>query len=224
MSGSLVHSPADIIRTLLVDLGLGTLPEDSGSWPIYLANTPDSPDSTITVTDTASRKTGRTQFDGQIQEHHGFQVAIRDANHKDGYEKADAIKVALDETIQLDTVSIQENVGHLYNSDLLFIGRVEDYLNKLENLRPADLSGKKTNVENFNEKDIELILKKFEERRGKYLAKLESLNIEVFAGSAFHPRLKQQMRLCDMLYFQAEHDEYHLSRISELIEKYNAAV
>jgi hypothetical protein len=28
--------------------------------------------------------------------------------------------------------------------------------------------------------------------------------------------LKVQMRLVDMLFFQAEHDDYHLARISEL--------
>jgi hypothetical protein len=33
---------------------------------------------------------------------------------------------------------------------------------------------------------------------------------------ALHPRLKVNMRLVDMLYFQAEHDDYHLTRISEL--------
>jgi hypothetical protein len=33
-----------------------------------------------------------------------------------------------------------------------------------------------------------------------------------------HPRLKQPMRLVDHLYFVAEHDDYHLARIWEMIE------
>lgn len=43
------------------------------------------------------------------------------------------------------------------------------------------------------------------------------LDAEIFARSAFHPRLKKQMRLVDMIFFQAEHDDYHLARISELL-------
>ena len=46
--------------------------------------------------------------------------------------------------------------------------------------------------------------------------RLESLDAEIFARSALHPRLNVQMRLVDMLFFQAEHDDYHLARISEL--------
>lgn len=39
----------------------------------------------------------------------------------------------------------------------------------------------------------------------------------MFAITAIHPRLHVTMRLVDMLLFQAEHDDYHLTRISELI-------
>ena len=31
-----------------------------------------------------------------------------------------------------------------------------------------------------------------------------------------HPRLERPMRLIDMMFFHAEHDDYHLARISEL--------
>jgi len=43
------------------------------------------------------------------------------------------------------------------------------------------------------------------------------LEPESFARVAIHPRLNIPMRLVDMLYFQAEHDDYHLARISELV-------
>lgn len=111
MSGNLTHSPAQIVRDLLVDLGLGTLPSASGSWPIYVSNIPDSPDSLITITDTVGISDGRTQFDGQAHEHPGIQVAVRDANHQDGWEKINALRVALSETIRNNAVSITDNVG-----------------------------------------------------------------------------------------------------------------
>ena len=111
MSGNLTHSPAQIIRDLLVDLGLGVLPSAGGLWPIFVTGIPDSPDSIITITDTLGTSDGRLQPTGEATEHPGFQVAIRDANHQDGWEKANAIRVALSETILLNTVSITDNVG-----------------------------------------------------------------------------------------------------------------
>jgi hypothetical protein len=47
--------------------------------------------------------------------------------------------------------------------------------------------------------------------------KLEGLDPELFARSAVHPRLNVPMRLVDFVFFQAEHDDYHLSRINELL-------
>jgi hypothetical protein len=99
------------------------------------------------------------------------------------------------------------------------MGRLDDYLSGTGGLRPADLSGKKTDQENYNTLEIKDILTQFTSRRSEYVQKLKNLDAELFSRSAFHPRLKQQMRLCDMLYFQAEHDQYHLEKIESLIKK-----
>jgi hypothetical protein len=37
-----------------------------------------------------------------------------------------------------------------------------------------------------------------------------------------HPRLNQPMRVVDLLFFVAEHDDYHLARISELIREFRS--
>ena len=116
-----------------------------------------------------------------------------------------------------DKWSIQENAGHLITVDELFIGRLEDYNNNLEELRPADVTGGRTKKEDYNSRDIKQILADFRQRRLNYIDDLKKLPPEDFGKSAFHPRLKKQMRLCDMLYFQAEHDQYHLEKIRELI-------
>ncbi len=115
--------------------------------------------------------------------------------------------------------SIQENAGHLMSVDKLFSGRLEDYKNNLNELRPADLSGKNTSDANFNNMKIADILREFRHQRGIYVEKLLELPADEFGKTAFHPRLKVNMRLCDMLYFQAEHDDHHLQRIAELINK-----
>jgi hypothetical protein len=44
----------------------------------------------------------------------------------------------------------------------------------------------------------------------------------MFEAVAIHPRLNKPMRLVDMLFFQAEHDDYHLARISDLIRTHSA--
>lgn len=111
MSGSLAHSPADVIRHLLIGLGLGTNPADGEAWPVYVSSEPDRPDSVITTYDTSGRLNGRTQVDGEVQEHHGIQIRVRDANPAAGFKKANEIAIALDETVYLDTVAIEDVVG-----------------------------------------------------------------------------------------------------------------
>jgi hypothetical protein len=112
--------------------------------------------------------------------------------------------------------SIQENAGHLQMTDLLFRGRLDDYLQEASELRPADMSGGKTDREEFNTKDINSILAEFRRKREEYVRQLEKLNKDDLGRTSRHPRLNKPMRLCDMLYFQAEHDDHHLSRIEEL--------
>jgi hypothetical protein len=119
-----------------------------------------------------------------------------------------------------DSWSIQENVGHLLGAESLFEGRLDDYENGASTLRAADLSGRKTNEANYNEVDLATILRNFRSRREVFLARLEKLKPESFGMSAMHPRLNKPMRLCDMMFFEAEHDDHHLARIRELIERF----
>lgn len=112
--------------------------------------------------------------------------------------------------------SIQENAGHLKMADTLFIGRLDDYLEGAHTLRPADVSGGRTDKEEFNSKEIGPILDEFREKRKEYVSRLEKLSREDFEKISLHPRLNKPMRLCDMLYFQAEHDDHHINRVEEL--------
>ena len=47
-----------------------------------------------------------------------------------------------------DSWSIQENIGHLYDLEELWLGRVDDILDELEVMRPADLENLKTHHAN----------------------------------------------------------------------------
>ena len=110
MSGSLIHSPERIMRQLLVDLSLATNPADSGDWPAYYGNEVDSPDNLVTVFGAPGRNDGRIQVNGQQQETHGARIEVRATSHTVGYTKARAITVALDESVQLTSVTIDSSV------------------------------------------------------------------------------------------------------------------
>lgn len=113
--------------------------------------------------------------------------------------------------------SIQENAGHLLDLEALFAERLDQYLGGASELHAADMSNRKTYEAGHNSVPVASNLSSFREWRMKVVARLDGLDAEMFARSAFHPRLAVQMRLVDMIFFQAEHDDYHLARISELV-------
>jgi hypothetical protein len=113
--------------------------------------------------------------------------------------------------------SIQENAGHLLDLESLVQLRIDEYIAGANELHAADMSNRKTFEANHNEVPISRILDSFRTERTTTVERLESLDDEVFSRIATHPRLKTSMRLVDMLFFQAEHDDYHLTRIAALV-------
>jgi|SRR6185437_2814419 len=113
--------------------------------------------------------------------------------------------------------SIQENAGHLLDLESLFRQRLDEYLAGATTLHAADMSNRKTYEADHNQVSIQTVLSNYRAQRSDLAARLDSLAPEKFAAVALHPRLNVPMRLVDMLFFQAEHDDYHLARISELM-------
>lgn len=118
-----------------------------------------------------------------------------------------------------DKWSIQEHAGHLMDLEELFLGRLDDYDNGLAELRPAEMTGRKTFEANHNEADIDVILSGVRQERGRLVARLDELDAAGFARVAHHPRLNRPMRVCDMMLFEATHDDYHMVDITRLIRK-----
>ncbi len=124
MSGSLEHSPEDIIRNLIIDLGHGTAPSAGGSWPVKVAQEPNEPDSVITVYGTAGVLQGKFQIDGEVQEHYGIQIRVRDARHYSGYGKANDIAVGLDAVLnQVVEVGTDAGTGGSTNYTVYAVSR-----------------------------------------------------------------------------------------------------
>jgi hypothetical protein len=99
MSNSLRHSPADIVRQVLIDVGLGTDPDlvPLQAWPVYVGSEPTMPDDCITVYNTAGVVDGRSMPDGEILEHRGWQVRVRALDNPTGYQKMDDIRTYMSE-------------------------------------------------------------------------------------------------------------------------------
>lgn len=120
-------------------------------------------------------------------------------------------------TVQADgRWSILENAGHLDDLEELHEGRLDDYKTGLTTLRPADLQNQKTREASHNSTPLETILARFRKSRKQFLDKLATFSDDELAKTALHPRLKQPMRVVDMCYFMAKHDDNHLARISEI--------
>ena len=49
-----------------------------------------------------------------------------------------------------------------------------------------------------------------------FVARLDNYDATFAERTALHPRLQQKVRVIDLVFFIAEHDDHHLARISEL--------
>ena len=116
--------------------------------------------------------------------------------------------------------SIQQNIGHLIDLGYLALDRTEQILRGEEVLIAADMSNRKTNTAMHNDREIAELIAEFRAERGRLVAKFEGLCEEDWGKSALHPRIKQPMRIVDIVYFDSEHDDYHLARIGELVRKF----
>lgn len=119
-----------------------------------------------------------------------------------------------------DGWSIQENVGHLLDLEGLFATRIEQIIRGEKELIAADMTNKKTHEADHNDADIGDLLARFRASRLKLVARVEALAESDWSRAAVHPRIQQPMRIVDILYFDSEHDDYHLGRIGELIRKF----
>ena len=121
-----------------------------------------------------------------------------------------------------DRWSAQEHAGHLVDLDELHAGRLDDFIAGATILRAWETTNRKTYDADHNAKPIGEILGAFRKERGAFVRRLEDWKDEDLARTAIHPRLKQPMRVIDMAYFVAEHDDHHLAVMSELIRRFGA--
>ncbi|HSQ25280.1 MAG TPA: DinB family protein [Pyrinomonadaceae bacterium] len=115
-----------------------------------------------------------------------------------------------------DKWSIQEHAGHLLDLEDLGMKRLDDFEAGRDRLIAADMANRKTYESNHNANTIENILADFRKERMDFVRRLDSYDEDLVQRAALHPRLQMKIRVIDLVFFIAEHDDHHLARISEL--------
>jgi len=113
--------------------------------------------------------------------------------------------------------SIMQNIGHLVDLGYLPRRRIEQILAGETTLIAADMSNQATNRADHNARDASEVIAELRTDREDMVARLEQLSEADWGKSALHPRIQQPMRIVDIIYFDSEHDDYHIARIRELI-------
>jgi uncharacterized damage-inducible protein DinB len=116
--------------------------------------------------------------------------------------------------------SIQENVGHLWDLESLWLARVDDLALGRPELQAADLANRRTYDADHNTRALAELLAGFRDARARLVATLERAQERDWMRAALHPRLRAPMRLLDLATFVAEHDDHHLATMSALLASF----
>lgn len=113
--------------------------------------------------------------------------------------------------------SAQEHLGHLIEVERLWETRISEFLAGADRLTAADMRNRATDAADYDRASIEEIVTRFRAVRAATLARLDPLTLGDAARAAHHPRLDRTMRLVDLCFFAAEHDDHHLALARALL-------
>ena len=114
--------------------------------------------------------------------------------------------------------SIKKEIGHLLDLEPLWLGRAHQILNSAPSLTAADLTNKKTNETKHDDRDAIDLVTEFSNSRQQFVDFLRNAKDEDLDKASVHPRLKTPMKVVDLAYFVAEHDDHHLAKITLLYQ------
>ena len=112
--------------------------------------------------------------------------------------------------------TIAQEVGHLLDLEPLWLQRVREIIRGQADLAAADLSNRATHDGDHDQWPVAQLVERFEFARRALVSAVRGANELDLERSARHPRLGTPMRLIDLAYFVAEHDDHHLARLREL--------
>ena len=122
-------------------------------------------------------------------------------------------------TASLGKWSIKQNIGHLIDLEPIWFGRVNDILSGVHQMRGVDLTNRKTHEADHNYLSTDDLIANFTVERNKLIELCRDHFDVMTTLTAIHPRLGTPMRIIDLMYFVAEHDDHHLATIHHLINR-----
>jgi hypothetical protein len=111
-----------------------------------------------------------------------------------------------------DKWSVKQNIGHLAEVDLVSNKRIDEMIKGVNVLSPAVFE-----PQDYNPWPIEKVVAFFRESRLENVDKYRRLKDQDLSTGAQHPRLKVVLTPTDLAWFDAEHDDHHLLKISDII-------
>jgi len=97
--------------------------------------------------------------------------------------------------------------------------RLEEFLARVPVLTAADMTNRGTYEAHHNDRPAQELLDGFRARRLELVRRLEGLSADEAGIASEHPRLRRPLRLVDWLYFLAEHDDHHLAKAREVLQR-----
>lgn len=112
--------------------------------------------------------------------------------------------------------SIKREIGHLLDLEPLWLERAKEIIAGEPDLKKADLTNTKTQEADHDERELTALIADFSKHRQYLVQLLKALQDTDLDRSAKHPRLGTPMKIIDLAYFVAEHDDHHLAQITFL--------
>lgn len=116
--------------------------------------------------------------------------------------------------------SIKEHLGHISLMEPIWQKRFTDIQNNENIMTSADLSNSATDRADFNRQNSETILEELASKRVQTINLLKNFNRKDFRNQSLHPRLQKPMRIIDLMYFVAEHDDHHLQAMIKIRQQF----
>ncbi len=115
-----------------------------------------------------------------------------------------------------DKWSIKKEIGHLIDIEPLWLRRMEQIAAGQQDLMEADLKNTKTHQTDHDSRELKDLIDEFRKHRVELLGLLRQMKQEDLNKAAKHPRLGTPMKVIDLAFFVAEHDDHHLAQITFL--------
>lgn len=109
--------------------------------------------------------------------------------------------------------SVKQQIGHLAEVDEIASKRLDEMVAGISPMSPAVFE-----PQDYNPWPIEKVIELFKTARLKNIQKYNAIKETDLIRSSVHPRLKIEMTPVDLAWFDAEHDDHHLVKISEIIK------